>query len=101
MTWPNIVLALGSLGFGSILTTIIPLAWRQITGREARRVTDAERAWGIVRSVRDENADLHSTVRRVKEHASYLRQMLLERGVRPDELPPWPTDIHSKEKPNE
>lgn len=91
MTWQDFVAVAGGLGVGSILTTVIPLLWRSLTGREARRKDDAERAWGVVRDLRNEIAGLHGDVRRTKEHASLLRRMLLEADcIKPEEIPPWP-----------
>jgi len=44
------------------------------------------------RDAAEKERDAEAAYRRiVQEHASYLRSLLIEHGVPPDKIPPWPT----------
>ena len=84
MSLQDIAALAGGLGLGSVLTTLIPLIWRRLTGKEARRRSDAEKAW----EQRDEQARRR---RIVEEHAHVLRRKLIEADcIEPKDIPPWP-----------
>lgn len=98
-----LVALFGAGGVGLILRSLTDGAMKHFTGsagREKSRNNDlkSQRDGAMARADRlQEAADFEARRRRIaQEHAGQLRHMLLERGVPPDELPPWPTEHPSQ-----
>lgn len=100
------ITALGAGGLGSFLIAAAKYTAQWLNGsagREKARNADLkeQRDSAVTRADRlQEAADREARRRRLaQEHAGQLRHMLLEHGVPPDELPPWPTEHPSQFPP--
>ena len=78
--WAAIITA---LGVGATSKELVGGAIAWLTGRQEVERTRARRI--II-----ERDHAESDRRRMAEHASELRRLLIEKGVPTDELPPWP-----------
>ena len=101
-----LVALFGAGGVGLILRSLADGAMKHFSGsagREKARNADLkeQRDSAVTRAdMLQEAADREARRRRLaQEHAGQLRHMLLEHGVPPDDLPPWPTEHPSQLPP--
>ncbi len=83
MTATEWAAVLTALGVGAAAKELVTGLWAWMSGRQ-----DAER--GRMRRVIAERDHAEADRRRISEHASELRRLLIERGTPSTELPPWP-----------
>lgn len=88
---------LAAIGAGAVVRDLVAgfIKWLsgaagRERGRNADLVAQRDDAYTRLRAAETERDDAYRARRLYAEHASALRGMLLERGVPPAELPPWP-----------
>lgn len=87
-----VTLALGMVGSGGI-GALIKLMWDRRDGTEDREVRQVERITAMWEKAEARASSAESRARRVSEHASDLRRILMEKcGYANSELPEWPKE---------
>ncbi len=88
----TVVAIITALGLREVIPRLVEGAVRHWTGRATRersRVDELVQERDRAEDERDRQARWR---RKLQEYASQIRSLLIERGVRPEEIPPWPPE---------
>lgn len=93
MTATEWAAVLTALGAGATGKELLMGLWKWLSGRQ-----DAERL--EMRRLRADLDRAEADRRRISEHASELRRILIEAGTPADRLPPWPIPRRHDDTPD-
>jgi hypothetical protein len=98
VTTEQTIALIAALGIGTIARELITGLARWVTGKQDRErsayralIADADRAHAAVDTERARADHEASYRRRATEHAHALRRQLLDLGVAPNDIPPFPS----------